>query len=149
MDPTRIGVREDLEGDKTIARAQDLLYRLEIESHRIEQVTRNLQNLPSQHHITQGMGKRILQALTPRGFTLDVRTPETQDLKWSHPISGTCFDTLPDPVEVIILLSYWHCLKAAWYSQEGTISAPSSGNIIELSQMLPWNHPYAAMKSFL
>jgi len=95
------------------------------------------------------MGMRILQALTPRGFTLDVRTPETRDLKWSHPISGTCFDTLPDPMEVIIILSYWHCLKAAWYSQEGTISAPSSGNIIELSQMLLWNHPYAAMKSFL
>jgi len=95
------------------------------------------------------MGMRILQALTPRGFTLDMRTPETGDLKWSHPILGACFDTLPDPAEVIIILSYWHCLKAAWYSQEGTISAPSSGNITELSQMLLWNHPYAAMKSFL
>jgi len=44
IDPNRNGVREDLEGDRTIARAQDLLHRLEIESHRIEQVTRNLQN---------------------------------------------------------------------------------------------------------
>jgi len=95
------------------------------------------------------MGMRIVQSLTPRGFTLDMRTPETRDLRWSHPISGACFDTLPDPVEVIIILSYCHCLKAAWYSQEGTISAPSSGNITELSQMLLWNHPYAAMESFL
>jgi len=91
------------------------------------------------------MGMRILQALTPRGFTLDVRTPETRDLKWSHPISDTYFDTL----EMIINLTYWHCLKAAWHTQEGTISAPSSGNIFELSQMLLWNHPYAAIKSFL
>jgi len=142
-------VREDLEGDRTIARAQDLLYRLEIESHRIEQITRNLQNESSQHYITQGMGIKILQALTPRGFTLEVKTPETRDLKWSHPISGTYFDTLPNPVEVIINLTYWHCLKAAWHTQEGTISAPSSGNIIELSRMLLWNHPYAAMESFL
>ena len=49
----------------------------------------------------------------------------------------------------ILNLTNWHCLKATWYTQEGTISAPSSGNIIELSQMLLWNHPYAAMKSFL
>jgi len=130
-------------------RAQDTLYRLEIESHRIEQVTRNLQNTPSQHHITQGMGMRILQALTPRGFSLDMRTPETRDHRWSHPISGACFDTLPDLVEVIVILFYWHCLKAAWYSQEGTILVPSSGNITELSQMLLWNHPYAAMEPFL
>jgi len=31
---------------------------------------------------------------------------------------------------------------------EGTILAPSSGNITELTQMLLWNHPYVAMKSF-
>ena len=49
IDPNRNGVREDLEGDRSIARVQDLLYRLEIESHRIEQVTRNLQNHSSQH----------------------------------------------------------------------------------------------------
>ena len=55
-DPTRNRLREDLEGYRTIARAQDLLYRLEIETHRIEQVTRTLQKQPSQHHITQGMG---------------------------------------------------------------------------------------------
>jgi len=148
-DPNQNGVREDLEGDRTIERAQDLLYRLEIESHRIEQVTRNLQNHSSQHHTTQGMGMRILQDLTPREFTLDVRTLETRDLKWSHPISGTHFDTLPDPVEKTVNLTFWHCLKAAWHTQEVTISAPSSGNITELSQMLLWNRPYAAMKSFL
>ena len=69
MDPNRNEMREDLEGDRTMVRAQDILYRLETESHRIEQVTWNLQNTPSQHHITQGMGMRILQALTPREFT--------------------------------------------------------------------------------
>jgi len=130
-------------------RAQDTLYRLEIESHRIEQVTRNLQNTSSQHYTTQGMGMRILQALTPRGFSLDIRIPEKRDLRWSHPISGACFDTLPDLEEVTAILSYWHCLKVAWCSQEGTILVPSSGDIIELSQMLLWNHPYAAMEPFL
>ena len=129
MDPNRSEMRKDLEGDRTIVRAQDILYRLEIESHRIKQVTRNLQSTPSQHHITQGMGMRISQALTPRGFSLDMRTPETRDLRWSHPISGACFDTLPDLVKVMIILSYWHCLKAPWYSQEGTILVPSSGNV--------------------
>jgi len=44
LDPSRNGLREDLDSDRTIARAQDLLYRLEIESHRIEQGTRILQN---------------------------------------------------------------------------------------------------------
>jgi len=92
---------------------------------------------------------RILQASTPRGFTLDERTPETRELKWSHPISGTYFDTLPDPVAVLINLTYWHCLKATWYTLKGTILVPASGNMIELSQMLLWNHPYVAMKSFL
>jgi len=110
---------EGLEGDRTILRAQDALCQLEIESHRIEQATRNLQNTPSQHHVTQGMGMRILQALTPRGFSLDIRTPEIRELRWSHHISGTCFDTLPDLEEVTIILSYWHCLKAAWHSQAG------------------------------
>jgi len=92
---------------------------------------------------------RILQALTPRGFILDERTPEARDLKWSHPISHTYFDTLPDPVAVSINLTYWHCLKATWHTLKGTILVPSSGNIMELSQMLLWNHPYVAMKSFL
>jgi len=32
---------------------------------------------------------------------------------------------------------------------EGSILVPSSGNIPELIQMLLWNHPYVAMKSFL
>jgi len=134
--PYRNRSREDPEGDRTITRAQDLLYRLEIETHRVERVTRTLQNQPSQHHITQEMGTRILQALTPRGFILDKRTLEARDLKWSHPISGTYFDTLPDPVAVLINLTYWHCLKATWLTLEGTILVPSSGSIIELSQML-------------
>ena len=125
-----------LEGDRTIPRAQDALYRLEIESHRIEQATRNLQNNPSQHHVTQGMGRKILQALTPRGFSLDIRTPEVQELRWSHLISGTCFDTLPDLEEVTIILSYWHCLKATWHSQAGTILVPSSGNDEKLEDAL-------------
>ena len=141
--------RQDPEGVRTITRAQDLLYRLEIETHRIERVTRTLQNQPSHHHITQGMGIRVLQALTPRGFILDKRTPEARDLKWSHPISGTYFDTLPDPVAVLINLTYWHCLKAKWLTLEGTILVPSSGSIIELNQMLLWNHPYVAIKPFL
>ena len=45
---------EEVEEDRTIPRAQDALYRLEIESHKIEQLTRILQNNPSQHHVTQG-----------------------------------------------------------------------------------------------
>jgi len=92
---------------------------------------------------------RILQALTPRGFILDERTPEARDQKWSHLISGTYFDTLSDPVAVLINLTYWHCLKATWYTLEGTILVLSSGSIIMLSQMLLWNHTYVAMKSFL
>jgi len=148
-EPYRNRSREDPEGYRTITRAQDLLYRRKIGTHRIERVTRTLQNQSSHHHITQGMGLRILQSLTPRGFILDERTPEARDLKWSHPISVTNFDTLPDPVAVSINLTYWHCLKATWLTLEGTILVPSSGSIIELSQMLLWNHPYVAMKSFL
>ena len=80
---------------------------------------------------------------------MDERTPETRELKWSHPISGTHIDTLPDPVAVFINLTYWHCLEATWHTLKGTILVPASGNIIELSQMLLWNHLYVAMKSFL
>jgi len=43
---------EDSEGHRVITRAQALLYRLEIETHTIERVTRTLQNHPSHHHIT-------------------------------------------------------------------------------------------------
>jgi len=148
-DTYRNSAGEDPDGCKIITRAQDLLYRLEIETHRIERVTRTLQNQTSHHHITQGMGIRILQALTPRGFILGERTPGTRDLKWSNPISGTNFDTLPDLTAVSVNLTYWHCLKAIWLTRVGTILVPSSGSITELSQMLLWNHPYVAMKSFL
>ena len=51
-DPYRNRSREDPEGYRTTTRAQDLLYRLETETHRIERVTRTLQNQPSHHHIT-------------------------------------------------------------------------------------------------
>ena len=60
-DSYRNSAGEDPEGYRIITRAQDLLYKLEIETHRIERVTRTLQNQPSHHHITQGMGIRILQ----------------------------------------------------------------------------------------
>jgi len=124
---TDLETPEEMEEDHTIPRAQDVLYRLEIESHKIEQLTRILQNNPSQHHVTQGLGRKILRVLTPRGFSLDTRTPEIQELRWSHQISGTCFDTLPDLEEVTAILSYWHCLKGTWHSQVGTILVPSSG----------------------
>ena len=92
---------------------------------------------------------KILQALTPRKFSLDDRTPETRELKWSHPISGTHFDTLPDPVAVFIKLTYWHFLNATGRTLEGTFLVPVSANIIKLIQMLLWKHPYVAMKSYL
>jgi len=79
IDPNWNRVREDLKGH-TGARAPVLLYRLEIESHKIEQAIRTLQHQSSQHHTTQVLGMRILQALTPRGFTLDEMTPETREL---------------------------------------------------------------------
>ena len=47
---------EDPEGYRIITRAQGLLYRLEIETPLIEQVTQTLQNHSSHHHITQCMG---------------------------------------------------------------------------------------------
>jgi len=94
------------------------------------------------------LGRKILRVLTPRGFSLDTRTLEIQELRWSHQISGTCFDTLPDLEEVTAILSYWHCLKGTWHSQEGTILTPSSGDITKLSQMLLWNHPSMTMKPF-
>jgi len=54
-------------------------------------------------------------------------TPETRELKWTHPISGTHFDTLPDPVTVFIQLTYWHCLKATGHTLGGTFSVPAYG----------------------
>ena len=62
-------------------------------------------NYPSQHHITQGLGRKIFRVLTPRGFSLDTRTLENQELSWSHYMSGTCFDTLPDLEEITVILS--------------------------------------------
>ena len=42
-----------------------LLYRLETESHKIEQTIQSLQHQPSQHHTTQALGMATLEALTP------------------------------------------------------------------------------------
>ena len=111
---------------------------------------RNVQKTTSgRHHLTRLALSRVeVKASEPSGFSLDIRTTEVQELRWSHQISGTCFDTLPDLEEVTIILSYWHCLKGSWYSQAGTILAPSSGNITELNQMLLWNHPSMTMKPF-
>jgi len=55
-DPHLNRAGEDPEGYRIITRAQGLLYRVEIETHMIERVTRTLQNHPSHHHITQCMG---------------------------------------------------------------------------------------------
>jgi len=140
---------EDSEGPRIVTRAQGLLYRLETETHTIELVNRTLQNHPLHHHVTQCMGIKILQALTPRRFILAERIPGERDLKWSHPVSNTNFDTLPDLAAVSVNLTYWHCHKAIWQTMEGTISVPSSGNITKLIQMLLWNHPYVEMESFL
>jgi len=63
QDPHLNRTGEDPEGQRIITQAQGLLYRLETETHMIERATRTLQNHPSHHHITQGMGIRILQAL--------------------------------------------------------------------------------------
>ena len=79
---TDVETPEEVKNDRTMPRAQDVLYRLEIESHKIEQLIlqnnhsqqRILQNNHSQHHVTQGLGRKILQALTPRGFSLDTRS---------------------------------------------------------------------------
>jgi len=95
------------------------------------------------------MGRRILQALTPKGFILSERTPRERDLKWSHHVSGTCSDTLPDLAVVSVNITYWHSHKAMWQTMEGTISVPLSGNIIQLIQMLLWNYAYVGMESFL
>ena len=45
---------EEMEEERTIPQAQDALYRLEIESHKIEQLTRILQNNPFNTTQTKG-----------------------------------------------------------------------------------------------
>jgi len=114
---TDVETPEEVGGDRTIPRAQDALYRLEIESHRIEQATRNLQNNPSQHHVTQGLGRKILQTLTPRGFSLDIRTTEVQELRSCTVFGKRCeciaqkcthLERLPPLASHLLLLS--HCV---------------------------------------
>ena len=75
IEPNWNRMREDLTGH-TGTRALVLLYRLEIESHKIQRAIRTLQHQPSQHHTTQVLGMKILQALTQNGFSLDERIPE-------------------------------------------------------------------------
>jgi len=136
-------------GPNTITRAQGLLYRLETETHTIERAIRTLYNHPSHHHVAQSIGIIILQALTPKGFILSERTPRERDLKWTHPVSGTSFDTLPDLIAVSFNITHWHSHKAMWQTMEATISVPLSGSVTQLIQMLLWNHPYIEMESFL
>jgi len=88
------------------------LHRLETDTHKIERTIRNLQHLPSQHHTTQMLGMTILEALTPKGFSLDARTLDNREFQWSHSLTGIPFKTLPDLVSVDVKLTYWHCLKA-------------------------------------
>jgi len=109
---------------RPITRAQGLLYRLETDTHTLEQVTRTLHNQSSRHHVIQSMGLRILQALTPRGYILAVRTPRERDLKWAHPVSGTNFDTLPDLATIVVNLTHWHSHKATWQTMEGSSRTP-------------------------
>jgi len=59
IEPNWNRMREDLTGH-TGMRALVLLYRLEIESHKIERAIRTLQHQPWQHHTTQVLGMRIL-----------------------------------------------------------------------------------------
>jgi len=126
-----------------------LLHRLETDTHKIERTIRNLQHLPSQHHTTQRLGMTVLEALTPEGFSLDERTLDNREFQWRHSLTGTLFTTLPDLVSVDIELTYWHCLKAMGCSLVGTIWVPKSANIGDLIRMHLWNHPYAAMTSYL
>jgi len=138
-----------LRGPRTITRAQGLLYRLETETHTIEQAIRTLYNHSSHHHVTQSTGIKILQILTPEGFILSGRTPMDQSLRWSHLVSGTSFDTLPDLVAVSINITYWHSHKKIWQIMKGTTAVPISGSVTQMIQMLLWNHPYIEMESLI
>ena len=90
---------------------------------------------PIPHRLPHAKRKLVHRhCLVKLRFSLDIRTPEVKELRWSHQISGTCFDTLPDLQEVTIILSYWHCLKETCHSQAGTILVPSSGNITKIQR---------------
>jgi len=95
------------------------------------------------------MGMRILQGITPRGYILTTSTPRERDLKWAHPASGTYFNTLPNLATITVNLTHWQSYKDTWQTRKGAISAPLSGNITQLIQMLLWNHPYVESMSFL
>ena len=131
--PIRKGERSDQTG--TTGNPLAFLHRLETDTHKIEQTIRRLQHLPSQHHTTQMLGMTVLEGLTPRGFSLGKRTLENREFQWSHSLSGTHFDTLPDLVMVDVKLTYWHCLKASGCTLVGTILVPKSANISELIRM--------------
>jgi len=149
IDPYLNSTEEGSAEPRPITQAQGLLYRLETVTHTIEQVTRTLLNQSSHHHVTQSMGLRILQGLTPRGYILTTRTPRERDLKWAHPASCTYFDTPPDLATIVVNLTHWHSYEGTWKTMEGTILVPLSGNIAQLIQMLLWNHPYVELTSFL
>jgi len=55
-------------GPRITTRAQNMLYRLETETHAIERAIESLYNYSSQHHIARSMGIRILQTLTTEGY---------------------------------------------------------------------------------
>ena len=126
-----------------------LLHRLETDTHKIERTIRSLQHLPSLHHTTQTLGMTILEALTPKGFSLDVRTLDNREFQWRHSLTGILFITLPDLVSVDVKLTYWHCLKGSGCTLAGNIQMPKSANIGELIRMFLWNHPYVAMQAYL
>jgi len=125
-DPCLNSTDEGSARPRPITQVQDLLYRLETVVHTIEHVTRTQQNQSSHHHVTQSMGLRILQGLTPRGYIFAARTPRERDLKWAHPASGTNFDTLPDLATIAVNLTHWHSYKGTWKTMEGTVSVPLS-----------------------
>ena len=138
-----------IRGPRITTRAHGLLYRLETETHAIERAISTLYNHPSQHHIAQSTGIKMLQTLTPEGYHLSERTPMDRSLRWAHLASGTNFDTLPDLVTVSIHITYWHSHKEIWQTMKGTTSVPTSGRVKQMIQILLWNHPYVDMESFL
>jgi len=136
-------------GPRHTTRAQSLLHRLETETYAIEQAIRSLYKNSSQHHIAQRTGIKILQTLTPEGYSHSERTPEDRTFFWIHPSSGTFFDTLPDLVDVSIHITYWHRHTETWQTRDGTISVPISGRAKQLVQITLWKHPYIDMEPFL
>jgi len=70
-------IRGDV-GPKINTQAQEQLYKLEMENHAIERITQTIHNHSSQHFIALSMGNKILQTLTPEGYSLAEITPLDQ-----------------------------------------------------------------------